>query len=56
MTGLSYVEWMNPAMWGSLLEEDWPKVHLLPFKVLCCPSVTSLSNVEGGGLLADGQT
>ena len=25
------------------------------FEALCCPCVTCLSNVEGGGLLADGQ-
>jgi hypothetical protein len=41
---------------GSLLEGDWPKGLTFAFEALSCPCVTSLSNVEGGGLLVDGQT
>jgi hypothetical protein len=40
---------------GSLLEGDWPEVFL-PLKCLGCSFVTCSSDVEGGGLLADGQT
>jgi hypothetical protein len=43
---------------GSLLEGDWPEGFFFfsAFEALSCPCGTCLSNVEGGGLLADGQT
>jgi hypothetical protein len=41
---------------GSLLEGDWPEGSSFAFEALSCPCGTSLSNVEGGGLLSDGQT
>jgi hypothetical protein len=40
---------------GSLLEGDRSEA-CFAFEALCCPCVTCLSDVEGGGLLADGQT
>jgi hypothetical protein len=43
---------------GGLLEGDRPSVYYyyFAFEALCCPCETCLSDVEGGGLLADGQT
>jgi hypothetical protein len=44
---------------GSLLEGDWSEgstFFCFAFEALSCPCVTCLSNVVGGGLLADGQT
>jgi len=41
---------------GSLLEGDWPEGSTFAFEALSCPCVTCLSDVEGGGLLAGGQT
>jgi hypothetical protein len=55
MTGLSYVEWMSPAMWEAYSKQTGPRC-VFAFEALCRPFVTSLSDVEGGGLLADGQT
>ena len=55
MTGLSCVEWMSPATWEAYSKGTGPR-RVFAFEALCCPFVTSLSNVEGGGLLADGQT
>jgi hypothetical protein len=55
MTGLFHVESMTPAMWEAYSKETGPR-WVFAFEALCCPCVTCLSNVEGGGLLADGQT
>ena len=54
-TGLSHIEWMSPAMREAYSKGTGPRC-VFAFEALCCPFVTSLSNVEGGGLLADGQT
>jgi hypothetical protein len=43
-------------MWEGLLGGDWPEGSTFAFEALSCPCVTCLSDVEGGGLLADGQT
>ncbi len=56
MTGLSPIELKSPATWEAYSKGIGPRAQLLPFEALSCPCVTSLSNVEGGGLLADGQT
>jgi hypothetical protein len=41
-------------MWEGLLGGDWPEGSTFAFEALSCPCVTCLSDVEGGGLLADG--
>jgi hypothetical protein len=55
MIGLSRVELMSLTTWEAN-SKGTDLRFALPFEALCCPCVTSLSNVEGGGLLADGQT
>jgi hypothetical protein len=55
MTGLSCVEWMSPATREAYSKETGPRCFL-PLKCLGCSFVTCSSDVEGGGLLADGQT
>jgi len=56
MTGLSYVEWMSPAMWEAYSKGTGPRCVFAFVEASSCPFVTSSSDVEGGGLLADGQT
>ena len=46
---------MSPATREAYSKGTGPRC-VFAFEALCCPFVTSLSNVEGGGLLADGQT
>jgi hypothetical protein len=55
MTGSSRIERMSPAMWEACSKGIGPR-RVFAFEALCCPCVTRLSDVEGGGLLADGQT
>jgi len=59
MTGLFLIELKSPAMWEAYSKGTGPRAQLFfcfAFEALSCPCVTCLSNVVGGGLLADGQT
>jgi hypothetical protein len=58
MTGLSLIELKSPATWEAYSKGIGPRAFFFfsAFEALSCPCGTCLSNVEGGGLLADGQT
>jgi hypothetical protein len=58
-TGLSHIELMSPTTWEAYSKGTGPRCIFFSsfaFEALCCPCETCLSDVEGGGLLADGQT
>jgi hypothetical protein len=56
-TGLPLIESMSPATREACSKGDWPEgFSFFAFEALSCPCATCSSDVEGGGLLADGQT
>ena len=56
MTGLPLIELKSPATREAYLKGIGPEALSFASEALSCPCGTSLSNVEGGGLLSDGQT